>query len=143
MVKDMNDRYKAEGNSRNLIDGVGMQGHYGLDLLIPDVRASIEKFIALGVKVDISELDIADKQTYRNYGNGKNGVMSSADANAQARLYGRLFQLLRQYNEHITRVTMWGLDDNTSWISIGNPCLFDENLKPKKSFFAVLAAGLN
>jgi endo-1,4-beta-xylanase len=143
MVKELNDRYRAEGNNRNLIDGIGMQGHYGIDLQISDVRASIERFIALGVNVDISELDIADKQTYRNWGNGKNSEMYSEDENAQARIYGRLFQLLRQYKEHITRVTMWGLDDYTSWISVGNPCLFDENLKPKKSFFAVLAAGKN
>jgi endo-1,4-beta-xylanase len=143
MVKDINDRYRAEGNNRGLIDGVGMQGHYGLDVLIPDVRASIEKFIALGVKVDISELDIEDKQTYRNWGTGKSGVMASADAATQARKYGQLFLMLRQYNEHITRVTMWGLDDDTNWKSIGNPCLFDGKLNPKKSFFAVLAAGVN
>jgi GH35 family endo-1,4-beta-xylanase len=31
---------------------------------------------------------------------------------------------------------MWGMDDGTSWISAGNPCLFDWKLNAKKSFHA-------
>jgi len=32
---------------------------------------------------------------------------------------------------------MWGMDDGTSWISAGNPCLFDWKLNAKKAFYAV------
>jgi len=34
---------------------------------------------------------------------------------------------------------MWGMDDGTSWISAGNPCLFDWKLNAKKAFYAVSA----
>jgi len=137
MIKDINDRYKAEGNERNLIDGVGLQGHYNFDVRVSDVRFAIEKFIEIGVLIDISELDIEDKHTYGNWGTNKNSKISPTDAGVQARVYGNLFKLFRQYKDHIRRVTMWGMDDESNWKSVGNPCLFDGDLKPKPAFFAV------
>lgn len=137
MIKDINDRYKAEGNERNLIDGVGLQGHYNFEVSVSNVRFAIEKFIEIGILIDISELDIEDKQTYGSWGPNKNGGMNSSDMKTQARVYGNLFALFRQYKDHITRVTMWGMDDESNWKSIGNPCLFDGSLNPKPAFFAV------
>jgi len=91
--------------------------------------------------VDISELDIEDRNTGGNYGTGKNTVMTEINKENQARIYARLFILLkrlnREYPGQITRVTMWGMDDKNSWKSSGNPCLFDAGLKPKEAFFAV------
>jgi endo-1,4-beta-xylanase len=62
--------------------------------------------------------------------------MSEEDAKTQAKLYAQLFKLYREYSSYIKRVTMWGMDDGTSWISAGNPCLFDWKLNAKKSFHA-------
>jgi len=70
-------------------------------------------------------------------GNGKDTVMSEADETAQAKTYAELFSLYREYSKYIKRVTMWGMDDGTSWISAGNPCLFDWKLNAKKAFYAV------
>jgi endo-1,4-beta-xylanase len=138
MIKEINDKYKAEGNTRNLIDGVGMQGHYGLWLNVNDVRASLNRFVEIGIRIDISELDIESRSTNSSqWGSGRNSVMSADDERAQARLYAQLFNLFKEYSAHITRVTMWGMDDRTSWKSIGNPCLFDGRLRPKMSFYAV------
>jgi len=33
---------------------------------------------------------------------------------------------------------MWGMDDEFSWKSLGNPCLWDGELKPKQAFWAVV-----
>lgn len=137
MIKDINDRYKAEGNERNLIDGVGLQGHYNFEVSVSGVRFAIEKFIEIGILIAISELDIEDKHTYGSWGPNKNSGMNSSDMRTQARVYGNLFALFRQYKDHITRVTMWGMDDESNWKSIGNPCLFDGSLNPKPAFFAV------
>jgi len=138
LIKDIN-------TGKKLIDGMGMQGHYGL--YIPEetlvtgityydnVKYALERFISLGITVDISELDVtagADQE-----GTGKSSAMSSADQKKQAEVYAMLFRLFREHSDHITRVTMWGLDDKTSWKSAGNPCLFDGNLKPKPAFWAV------
>jgi endo-1,4-beta-xylanase len=136
MIKDINDRYKAEGNARNLIEGVGMQGHYSSDLNIDDVRSSLNKFITLGIEIAVTELDIS----FAGYdpGGGRDTDMSEADAAAQSRIYADLFKLYRENAAHITRVSMWGIDDNSSWLSVGNPCLFDWKLNAKKAFYSVI-----
>jgi len=138
MVKEINDKYRAEGNTRLLIEGIGMQAHYGATTSIPNVRNSIERFIALGVKVDISELDV----DLRGIGSGSFGTrkdtpVPQAEQRIQAIKYAELFNLFKEYSEHITRVTMWGMDDENSWKSLGNPCLWDGNLEPKQAFFGV------
>ena len=138
MVKDINDRYRAEGNNRNLIDGVGMQAHYGINTSVPNVRNSIERFIALGIKVDISELDVEISSVGSgSFGTGRNSNITEMEGRIQAIKYAELFDLFKQYSDHIPRVTMWGLDDEFSWKSRGNPCLWDGDLNPKQAFWAV------
>jgi endo-1,4-beta-xylanase len=136
MIKDINDRYKAEGNSRNLIDGVGLQAHYGTYTDVNNVRASIKKFIDIGVKIAITELDVEIKSGA--FGIRKNSTMTEVEQRIQALTYAQLFNVFKEYKEHITRVTMWGMDDEFSWKSLGNPCLWDANLNPKQAFWAVV-----
>ena len=138
MVKDINDRYKAEGNSRNLIDGIGMQGHYGLWVNVADVRNSLQMFREIGVEVSISELDIEIHLTNSGqWGVNKHSDVPEAQAVIQARMYATLFNLFREYSDIIERITFWGIDDKTSWKSIGNPLLWDAELNPKPAFFGV------
>src|SRR5690606_11229134 len=40
--------------------------------------------------------------------------------------------------EHISRVTIWGLDDGSSWRSAQSPVLFDRNLQAKPAYYAVI-----
>lgn len=137
MIQDINDRYKKEtGGSRNLIEGVGSQAHiYDLNLNMDNVRASLEKLISLGIETAITELDISTAGYVR--GNGMDTVMQNKDETAQAVLYARLMSLYREYSSSITRVTFWGIDDGTSWISAGNPAVFDWKLNAKQAFHAV------
>ena len=137
MVNDMNKRYKAE-TGRNLIDGIGMQGHYGLNTNINDVRASLQLFAGTGLEISITELDISTAGYVP--GNFRDSVMSGNQAAAQANAYASLFKLFLEYKDHIYRVTMWGSDDHNSWLSAGNPCLFDRDLNAKPAFHAVLNA---
>jgi len=138
MIQDINDRYKREtGGTRNLIEGVGTQTHiWNLNQNINDVRNALDKLTSLGIEISITELDIPGNfigiQRY-----GYDTDMSERDAINQGLLYARLMQLFKEYSAHITRVTFWGLDDNTSWISNGNPNLFDWKLNAKPAFHAV------
>jgi len=139
MIKDINDRYKAEGNTRNLIDGVGMQAHYGTSTSSVNVRNSIQKFKDIGIKIAISELDVEIKSVGSgSFGGGKNYTTTEVEQRIQAVTYAELFNIFRENKEHITRVTMWGMDDEFSWKSLGNPCLWDGELKPKQAFWAVV-----
>jgi endo-1,4-beta-xylanase len=137
MVDDINTRYKKEtGGSRNLIEGVGIQSHhYGFGINLNNLRSCLDKFITLGVEIAISELDVSTIGYVR--GPGNDTAMTNKDEIAQARLYARLFSLYREYAAYISRVTWWGMDDGGSWLSAGNPCLFDWKLNAKKAFYAV------
>ena len=140
MIKDINDRYKNEtGGSRNLIEGAGSQSHMFnfKNLNMDNVRLSLEKLVSLGVEISISELDLSLIAYER--GSGRDTDMSEADETAQAKYYAQLFKLYKEYSKYIKRVTMWGMDDGTSWISAGNPCLFDWKLNAKKAFYSASA----
>jgi len=137
MINDINSRYKREtGQERSLIEGLGLQAHYQIKNFDENkIRSSLNKFKTLNIELSISELDV----TAAGYdeGAGKDIVMSDYDAVVQARIYARLFKIFREYSSYISRVTMWGIDDHNSWLSAGNPCLFDRYLNPKKAFNAV------
>jgi len=128
MVKELNEK-NPDVLGRPLIDGIGMQGHYLLNTDIKNVAASLERFLSLGVEVSITELDIRA---------GDNHVLTEEQAIRQGVLYAQLFDLCKKYPGKFVRMTLWGLDDASSWRSQQNPLLFDGNLEPKKAFFAAL-----
>jgi len=139
MIRDINAKYRAEGNTRNLIEGVGMQAHYGLTTSVPGVRASMDRFIAIGIEISISELDVEVRSVGSgSFGTGNSRRLSEMEQRQQAIKYAELFLLFKEYKDHIARVTLWGIDDEHSWKSLGNPCLWDARLRPKQAFFAVV-----
>jgi len=151
MIKDINEQWQQDDDnkikSRKLIEGIGMQGHYSstwlTDTAISSIEANMRKFLELGIRVDISELDIEDREVKSaDMGKtGKNTAMSQVEEKKQAVNYAKLFKLFlkldKEFPNQITRITMWGIDDKSSWKSLGNPCLFDGNLKPKQAFYGV------
>ena len=148
------------------IDGVGMQGHWGLNYPKTEyIEAAIDSFASCGVKVMITELDVdvlpltkegqiigqvmADKQfqleefkTFLDpYPNGLSDSMQTALANR----YKELFQLFYRKRDKIKRVTLWGVHDGMSWKNgypvpgrTNYPLLWDRNKKPKPAWDAVL-----
>jgi len=137
MINEINTRYKKEtGQTRNLIEGLGIQSHYSIKWFDENrVRLSMEKFTSLNIEIAISELDI--NFANNEEGGGKDKIMSENDAVIQARIYSKLFKMYKEYAAYISRVTMWGIDDYNSWLSAGTPCLFDRYLNPKKAYNAV------
>ena len=129
MVKELNEKYQEEHPGKLLIDGIGMQGHYNVNTNPVNVELSLKRFIDLGVEVSITELDV---------GAGSNSQLTEKDAKAQGYLYAQLFKLYRENSEHIARVTLWGMDDATSWRSQNSPLLFSRSLKAKPAYYAVI-----
>ncbi|WP_025677594.1 endo-1,4-beta-xylanase [Paenibacillus massiliensis] len=129
MVEEINDRYALAHPGKLLIDGIGMQGHYNVNTNPENVRLSLERFINLGVEVSITELDIQAGSDYQ---------LPDRLANAQGFLYAQLFKLFKEHADAIKRVTVWGLDDGTSWRSSSNPLLFDKNLQAKPAYYGVI-----
>jgi endo-1,4-beta-xylanase len=143
------------------VDGIGMQGHWGLEYpSIDQIEASIVAFSALG-KVMITELDINVLPNPRGQGGADLNQNYAADPQynpyptglpeeVQQKLavrYGEIFALFHKHRDKISRVTFWGVTDKNSWLNnwpirgrTNYPLLFDRNNQPKPAFEAVVKA---
>jgi len=141
------------------VAAVGMQGHYHMDW--PDIEAvdaTIAAFHALGVKVNITELDMdvlpqvtrthsADVSAKAEGGANANPYAAGLPAPVQRALadrYAALFRVFLKHRDAITRVTFWGVADGGSWLNnfpaagrTNYPLLFGRDGKPKPAFDAV------
>ncbi len=148
------------------IDGVGIQGHWGLNFPKKNyIEAAIDTFAALGMKVMITELDVDVlplTQEGQIIGLGMNHPQFQLEEfesfldpyadglpdhmhKALADRYAELFDIFYVKRDKIDRVTFWGLHDGMSWKNnypIPNrtnyPLLFDRNRMAKPAFEAVL-----
>jgi endo-1,4-beta-xylanase len=106
-----------------------MQGHYRVGINMDNVAASLKRFASLGVEVSITELDVQAGAAHR---------LTDEQAIQQGAAYARLFALFRENAGVLGRVTIWGLDDGSSWRAMTSPTLFDRDLKEKPAFFGAL-----
>ena len=116
-------RMVQDFKSRNVpIDCVGLQSHFNSGSpYVSNYRTTISSFAALGVDVQITELDIegsgtSQANTYRNVVN---------DCLAVARCTG---------------ITVWGIRDSDSWRASGTPLLFDNSGNKKAAYQSTLDA---
>ncbi|MBL4561425.1 MAG: endo-1,4-beta-xylanase [Labilibaculum sp.] len=135
------------------IDGIGMQGHLGLNYPeINEFEKSIESFAALDVKVMITELDItllpmprqnvgADVSASFEYQQEMNPYAEELPDSVNyvfEKRYLDFFKLFLKHQEKISRVTLWGVNDAQSWRNdwpmygrTDYSLLFDRNNQPK------------
>ena len=141
------------------VTAVGSQGHDTMDWPSLTQQAdTIEAFQALGIKVNITELDIdvlpraapgnsADVSA-RSRSTGPNPYPSGLPDEVQqalAKRYADLFGVFVKYKDAITRITFWGVTDGDSWLNsypvpgrTNYSLLFDRQGKPKPAFDAVI-----
>ncbi|CAN0348173.1 unnamed protein product, partial [Ectocarpus sp. 4 AP-2014] len=151
-------RLKAAGCR---VDGIGMQGHFGLDFPTEaEVDASIQSFAAVAGKVMISEMDInvlpwpEDQQAGADVGR-RSATSQRLDPYVDglppdmqrhlAERYATFFRIFVRHRDAIDRVTFWGVDDGRSWHNgwpipgrTAHSLLFDRALSPKPALEAVL-----
>ncbi|MER5727516.1 non-reducing end alpha-L-arabinofuranosidase family hydrolase [Streptomyces sp. NPDC002138] len=111
MVKD----FKARGVP---IDCVGFQSHFGAGGPPSSFQTTLSSFAALGVDVQITELDIAQASP-THYANTVKACLA----------------VLR-----CSGITVWGIRDSDSWRGGESPLLFDNNGNPKAAYSAVVNA---
>jgi endo-1,4-beta-xylanase len=101
------------------IDCVGLQSHLNNQSPYPsNYRTTISSFAALGVDVQITELDIQGANPTW-YGNVVNDCLAVARCNG---------------------ITEWGIRDSDSWRASQTPLLFDGSGNKKPAYDAVLTA---
>lgn len=148
------------------IDGIGMQGHWGLNYpSLADIEAAIDAYAALGLKVMITELDVdvlpltregqvigtgmAHKQfqlpEFKRYLDPYAAGLPDDVQQQLAARYAEIFRLLHRKRDVISRVSVWGVHDGMSWKNdypvpgrTNHPLLFDRDRKPKAALEAVL-----
>lgn len=127
------------------IHGVGIQGHWLLGWPTPEMlEESIKKFASLGIKVEITELDVSIyKDRYENANFADNPPEDRLEK--QAEIYKRIFEVLRRNKNYISGVTFWGVADNVTWLDFwpvrgrkDYPLIFDINQNPKKAFWEIV-----
>jgi len=143
MVEELNNLWKNDARNtepdRLLVEGIGMQAHYWTADLVPaNVEWAIQRFIETGCEIGVLELDIP-AGSYFELGS-RSGELTDEEAQKQAQLYREVFEIFVKYNEHISRVTLWGKADSQSWRAKGSPLLFDEMFSVKPAFHSVIAA---
>ncbi|MBO4679054.1 MAG: endo-1,4-beta-xylanase [Lachnospiraceae bacterium] len=118
--------------SKGLVDGIGMQGYWGIDY--PNTTTivdTIKMFSKLDVEIQITELSVGvDEETPEEF-------------EKQAKRYKNIFMYLKNLdtqaggNCNITSVTFFGLKDHYVEGDKTNARLFDKDNNPKPAFDAV------
>ena len=135
---------------------VGLQGHYTLQSPhISELDATITAFARLGVKVNITELDVdvlpdgaKDLKLSAKSNPYTNGLPDQMQQKLAER-YAELFGVFLQHRHEIDRVTLWGVTDGDSWLNYfpvqgrtNYPLLFDRQGHPKPALAAVVRQAL-
>ena len=150
-------KLKAEGVP---IDCIGMQMHVNLTSpTAQQVDEAITDYAKLGVKVDVSEMDIDVLPQATMHQTANVNVRAAANpklnpyphglpASVQNELtqrYASLFKVFLKHRTVMSRVTLWGVTDADSWKNnwpvpgrTNYPLLFDRAGKPKPAYYAVI-----
>lgn len=131
------------------INGVGLQAHWSI--YEPDQKElirTIKMFSSLGLKVQITELDMSVYPWEKNQRDKKPGEDDAYTADREQKQmdqYQMVFKVFREYKSVITGVTFWNISDRYTWLDTypvpgrkNYPLLFDQNLQPKKVFDRVV-----
>ena len=133
------------------IDAVGMQSHMGMEH--PDFaeyEKTIQALIDAGVKVAITELDmdaiptvsfgasVEDEAAYSAQMNPYPEALPDSVSQIWNDRMTQVFRIYEKYQDHICRVTAWGVQDGDSWKNdwpmkgrTNYPLLFDRNYEMK------------
>jgi len=119
------------------IHGVGLQMHlFAVEYPNPeDIAANIRRLAALGLKVNISEMDVRIKEL---------PLAMSKRLEMQRDIYHDVIAACVR-EKGFMGITFWGFTDAHSWINESGqgpdyPLLFDENYQPKPAYWGVMDA---
>ncbi|HUX56370.1 MAG TPA: endo-1,4-beta-xylanase [Bacteroidales bacterium] len=126
------------------VHGVGLQGHWNINNPTEkDLRDAIEMFSSLGLKIQITELDVSIYSSEEK--DPSDNVLTEVREQKQIEKYKMVFKVFRDYKNVISGITFWNVSDKSSWLNNypvrgrkNYPLLFDRNLQPKKAYQEVV-----
>lgn len=155
----------TELQAKNIkIDGIGVQGHWDMQRpSISEIATSFDAFIATGLPIHITELDVdylgreeffgANVDITKLVATPQNNPYADGQfpATADQELgdrYVDIFKLFLKYHQNIERVTFWGVTDDNSWLNgwpvagrTNYPLLFNRDGSEKHALKRVIQLG--
>lgn len=142
------------------VKAIGLQGHNNLTFpTLTQQDETINQFVALGIKVNITELDVSVLPDPEGFIGAEvtlnfemkeklNPYQKNLPEDMQKKLairYAELFKVFLKHHQNIDRITFWNVTDAESWLNnfpvrgrTNYPLLFDRNGKPKLAFDFVI-----
>ncbi len=131
------------------VNAVGIQAHWSIyEPGQKDLIETIKKFSSLGLKVQVTELDMSIypwEKNRRNLRPGESDAYTPELEKKQTDQYAMVFKVFRQYKDVISGVTFWNISDKNTWLDgypvpgrKNHPLLFDQYFQPKKAYWKVV-----
>lgn len=131
------------------INAVGIQAHWSIyEPSQQDLIATIKRFSSLGLKVQVTELDISIypwEKNKRALRPGETDAYTPELEKKQDEKYAEVFKVFREYKNVISGVTFWNISDKRTWLDDypvegrkNYPLLFDQQLRRKKAYWSVV-----
>jgi endo-1,4-beta-xylanase len=125
------------------VDGVGHQMHSNLEFpSVADLATTLDLFAGLGVTQQVTEMDISVYTGSNNTPIANYDEIPADRFLKQGRDYRDYFQLFRQHAGQLSSVTLWGLADDSTWLTssgkVDGPLLFDDQLHHKLAYTGVV-----
>src|SRR5262249_28704581 len=140
------------------IHGVGMQCHLNIEpstdpmnqgyyQSVANLEEAIKLYSSLGLAVQVTELDMSLYIPGVKYTSDQfytEATFTDALKTEQANRYADFFALFRKYRDVITGVTLWGVADDNTWLSMFSsgrkdfPLLFGTDHQPKPAYYSVV-----
>lgn len=119
-------RMKASGTP---IDGVGLQCHLKTSNAFSkkELDKTVKRFASIGLDCIFTEVDVTL------------AANTTEEREKQAEIFGQITEVFLS-NDNCPHMLVWGISDNYSWITGGNPLLFNESLGQKPAYKAVRGA---
>jgi endo-1,4-beta-xylanase len=131
------------------ITGIGLQAHWSIyEPSEKDLQTAIDRFSSLGLKVQITEMDIS---VYPWEKNRRVRRPDESDAytpeleQRQAAQYKKMFAVFRRNKGALNGITFWNVTDRSTWLDQypvpgrkNYPLLFDIQGQPKKAYWEVV-----
>ena len=139
MIVSVNERWRAHPSydGRLLIEAMGMQGHYSNALDFSLLSGAMDRYLATGVNISLTEVDIELFGENRD----RRRTPTPEEFERQANVFARVIRYAMERHERVNRVTFWGIADNGSihWLYGRYANMFYENHQPKQAFWNVVA----
>ena len=131
------------------ITGVGIQAHWSIfEPSEKELRTTIDRFSSLGLKVQVTELDLSVypwEKNRRSKRPDESDAYTPEQEQRQTDQYKKVFAVFRDYKDILTGVTFWNVTDKTTWLDRypvpgrkNYPLLFDTEGHPKKAYWEVV-----